>query len=179
MKVVFTKILFSFLALGLLFTQSFTTVVLAQKKEIQKGVKIKVILPNGKWVTASIFENIPLKIEDIESGETYVISAVVNQPKGAGKPDVIIRIGYKGSSEAAENELGKETLSFASAKKTIPNSSIEVTLIAFVDEIMNKTSGAETNLAPGGCCVTCEGTRACGCAVSMSCGSCCSDSCCH
>lgn len=34
------------------------------------------------------------------------------------------------------------------------------------------------NVAAGSCCVTCGSTLACGCAVSLSCGSCCSDPCC-
>ena len=34
------------------------------------------------------------------------------------------------------------------------------------------------NVAAGSCCVTCGSVTACGCAVSHSCGSCCSDPCC-
>ena len=41
-----------------------------------------------------------------------------------------------------------------------------------------KNTSPVPTIRPSGCCVTCENITVCGCAVSMSCGSCCSDDCC-
>ena len=49
-------------------------------------------------------------------------------------------------------------------------------------EIAQASTADSSAVAPNNpctrCCVTCDGTRACGCAVEMACGSCCCGSCC-
>src|SRR5947209_10163926 len=44
---------------------------------------------------------------------------------------------------------------------------------------MEKVASFEPPVNPDGCCVTCGGTRACGCSVSMDCGDCCIPPCCE
>lgn len=75
--------------------------------------------------------------------------------------------------------IPKDQLKVVTEKKGIATLAVERN-IGVIDVQLNDFSvgGLDMNAASGSCCVTCGNLTACGCAVKMSCGSCCIGQCC-
>ncbi len=68
--------------------------------------------------------------------------------------------------------------SVEAVRKKVVRFSASDTLSLRVDALSN-CGGGLGQVVTGTCCITCNGVKACGCAVEMECGSCCSGECCN
>lgn len=163
-----------FYAIAFLFT---VTVSVSCKDNNEKKVsKVEVTLqiPGNEALKATVSDKSVLRFKvdntlygvaisdlDVEKKEATIAFLEVDELKDGIKlvPNDKIKVVADKSgatSLAVENNLG----------------AFEVKLNGF------SVGSLDVNAAAGSCCVTCGNTTACGCAVSMSCGSCCSDPCC-
>lgn len=71
----------------------------------------------------------------------------------------------------------KKVTTVSAALKKVVRLTPELPLAMQVRKL-SRCGGGGPAVATGTCCVTCNHVRACGCAVEMECGSCCSGECC-
>ena len=88
--------------------------------------------------------------------------------------------------EGAPAEAGFETIAANRIEKSdkVTQAEVQAFRQATLGSVTGETASASSQSTAsipdvdGTCCVTCGSTTACACAVSMSCGSCCADTCC-
>jgi hypothetical protein len=153
-------------------------------------VKLEVQVPEGRWIKAIVQEGDQLRIEDhnfnltmafvpvIQDGAVRIRTFRVDKHAGANESmhfvenlDVAI-----GNTRYTQKALG----GFAIKVLKVMGSALDRVLDDAPLKGSCKADG-EFSLEKGivgRCCVSCEGTTTCGCAVEDSCGTCCSGMCC-
>jgi hypothetical protein len=158
--------------------------------EPTKKVVLKITYPDGVWALASTIEGRVIRVE--RNGQAYAFTPFVrNADKGV--VEVVFSKISRGNGGDSFEEIAHIFITSKLPSATITNPSFSIELVS-IDKAPEKSSStgasfqpakysvpstASTMRIPEGCCVTCNGTTVCsGCAVVMSCDSCCTDMCC-
>lgn len=147
---------------------------------------------DGKVVKFGVLEGGLLTFESTEGGSVAISGEIVDE----GSRDVRFSVfeiesfgpGLQGLKRVGDLEVreGRPEISAAAKNVQVLVSKIspspkltEAEVQAFRQIAMESVPGAEAgNPVLATCCVTCGNTRTCGCKVSDTCGSCCTDPCC-
>lgn len=153
-----------------------------------KLVHGELLLPNGEKAEFFIREGAMLKFKDTEYGYYYGLTPVVEDDEVTFTLFELKEVG-DGDEMVFQLSQGQAWVEAESTSLSLPHD-FEFRVLEVLDHSfpadqqvpylnqlsMRRLQDAMEN--SGTCCVSCGSTRVCGCMVSLSCGSCCSDSCC-
>lgn len=145
-------------------------------------VTMKLTFSNGAVFTVTQFEGADIRVTG--NGATTIISPRLETDQSNGIRTTILRVSSGENNAAPLREHVSEIASLsineeADLTRYGLECKVEVVRIVIEGESdRTKLSRVHIMSSPAECCLTCSGYTVCGCAVSGSCGSCCSGWCC-
>lgn len=153
-------------------------------------------LPNGEVLKFAVLEGQMLTLRDADAGSYFGFSPTIVDEAHREVGFVVFEIIERGPDQHMLRQI--ESVEVA-ATGWLGAVNAEVEIVSIEESGLTQTELAkmqaqlavpskldatelsdpgEENIHPGRCCVTCGTTTACGCAVSLGCGSCCQGPCC-
>ncbi len=146
-----------------------------------KVVSGRLILPRGQHADFQVLEGGMLRVTDDRSGHTVGLSPTIQEDGQVVFTAFDIREVLPGHEAAYE--IGVLESHGITARLDLPRSPLQLQIhkVAVANHLSRLALPLDPwtlNEAGLRCCVTCDSTTVCGCAVVMGCGGCCAGPCC-